>query len=119
MGSGAFRLTVLTRFGLLARIVAIFCIVSLVAVEFAHSNAHFAPLSNAVTQADAGPPGDASDSSNNSAVPAEHCHGCSMFLMTVQAPSVAVLEISTAAPMRRANRQLPYVPATNTPPPRA
>ena len=72
MGSGALKLTVLTRFGLLARILAVFCIVSLVAVEFAHSNGHFAPLSNTATQADAGPPDDPSDTSNNSGVPAEH-----------------------------------------------
>jgi len=120
MGSGALKLTVLTRFGFLARILAVFCIVSLVAVEFAHSNAHFGPLSHTATQADAGPPDDPSDTSNNSGVPAEHyCHGCSMFLMTVQAPGVVLLEISTAVSMRHADRYRPHAPATNTPPPRA
>lgn len=119
MGSGALKLTVLTRFGLLARILAVFCIVSFIAVEFSHSNGHFAPLSNTATQAAGGSSNDSPDTSNDAAVPAEHCHGCSMFLMTVQAPGVVLREISTVVSMRHADRQRPYVPAANTPPPRA
>ena len=119
MGSGALKLTILTRLGLLARILAVLCIVSLVAVEFAHSIGHFAPLSNTATQASAGLSNDAPDTSNDAAVPAEHCHGCSMFLMIVQAPSVILFEIATVVSMRHADRQRPYVPAANTPPPRA
>jgi|GEM_PF-5318000 len=101
----------------LRRMVAALCVLALVAVNVGHTFQHAGVAATAVASQSVALPDNAPDAPDNSTA-IDHCHGCTLIAVAVNAPDVVTALAVAIEPSLKVHEYQPAPLLTDTPPPK-